>query len=159
MAISSLAEILVAAGAPGRGAPAPLRWLADWLPDAEHRILDNADLQRIDAYAGAAADLHALLPTVLPLARPLWYETAITAQHGTAMMMGYGAVPAGNEMDVGFACYAPARQRIIGPLGPARATATGLQRPAGIGEESWRELRTAAGIIIRALLLQLGAPR
>jgi hypothetical protein len=35
-----------------------------------------------------------MLAAVLPLARPVWFEAALAAQHGTAMIMGYGADPA-----------------------------------------------------------------
>ncbi|MCC6775661.1 MAG: hypothetical protein IT537_03335 [Hyphomicrobiales bacterium] len=157
--MTTLADILIEEGAPGRGAPAALCWMADWLPDAEQRVLGNADMERLAAYAGEATELHALLPSVLPLARPVWYESTLTAQHGTEMIMGYGAVPAPDGIDVGFACYAPAYQRIIGPLGPARVTRTNIYRASGLSEESWRELRAATGIIIRALLLGLGATR
>src|SRR5258708_39172213 len=97
----------------------PMRWLSDWLPDAEQRHCNKEDLSRSDAYAGGAAELHEMLAAVLPLARPVWFEAAVTAQHGTAMIMGYGAVPSRGGIDVGWACQAPAHGRIIGPLGPA----------------------------------------
>jgi len=79
---------------------------------------------------------------------------AVIAEHGTEMVLGCGAVlgPDGS-LDIGFASYAPALQRMIGPFGPARVTTTGMARPAGVTDEAWRELRTTAGIVIRALLL------
>ncbi len=155
----TLADIIIAAGAPESGAPASMRWLAEWLPDAERRQLTRGDLARMDAVVADPHDLHHLLATVLPLARPIWIEVEITAQHGTEMIMGYGAVPVTHDrIDVGWACLDPAHGRMLGPLGPAAMTATGMQRPADINDESWRELRVAAGIVIRALLLHLGTP-
>lgn len=160
-----LADILVAMGEPGRGASASVRWLADWLPDAEHRQLDRDDIARIDAYVGSDRALHDLLPAVLPLMRPVWFETA--AQHDSEMIMGYGAIQAccapsmgwrvADGIDIGWACYAPAGGGIIGLLGPAAVTATGMDRPADIADESWQMLRGAAGVVVRALLLRLGS--
>jgi hypothetical protein len=150
----TLADIIIDTGAPGRGAPAPLRWLADWLPDADRATLDAGDLARIDSYAGSADDLHALLAAVMPLARPVWFEAALTAQHGTQTILGYGGVPMDDRLDIGWACYAPAYGRMIGPLGPARVSASGMERPVGINDESWRELRSAAGVVLRAILLR-----
>jgi hypothetical protein len=159
-----LADILVAMGEPGRGASASLRWLADWLPNAERRQLDRDDIARIDAYMGGDRALHDLLPAVLPLMRPVWFETAITTQD--EMIVGYGAVQArctpsigwrvADGVDIGWACYAPACGGIIGLLGPAVVTATGMDRPADIADESWLMLRSAAGVVMRALLLGLG---
>ena len=149
----SLATILIDQGAPGRGAPEALRWMADWLPDADRRTLTTGDLARIDAYAGAARDLHDLLPALLPLARPVWYEAEVTAAGGTRMIMGYGAVPAADKLDIGWACWSPASRRILGPLGPVRLTTAGLDQPAGMSDASMREMQTAAGIVVRALLM------
>jgi hypothetical protein len=150
-----LSDILIDMGAPGNGASASLRWLADWLPDAECRQLSKEDIARIDAYAGGAGELHELLTTVLPLARPMWFESmAIT--HGIETIAGYGAVPMGDDrIEIGWTCYAPAHDRIVGPFGPAAVTTRGMERPADIADESWQELRSAAGVIIRALLLKL----
>jgi hypothetical protein len=150
----TLADIIIDLGAPGKGAPPGLRWLADWIPDAERLTLIRDDLARIDAYSGPAEELHSLLAAVLPLAKPIWCETTVTAQGGTEMIMGYGAVPAADGVDVGWACYAPAHSRMIGPLGPARVTATEMRRPSDISDESWHELRSAAGLVLRAILLR-----
>lgn len=153
----TLADIIIDMGAPGRGAPPPLRWLADWLPDAERVTLGSDELARIEAYRGSAVELHEMLAAVLPLARPVWYETTVTAAGGTVMIMGYGGTPmlgAGQAIDIGHAVYAPAYGRMIGPLGPARVTTTAMGRPEGITDESWRELRTAGGIVLRAILFR-----
>src|SRR5258707_13852918 len=71
----------------------PMRWLSDWLPDAGQRQLNKEDLSRIAAYAGGAAELHEMLAAVLPLARPVWFEAAVSAHRGTAVILGYGAGP------------------------------------------------------------------
>lgn len=150
----TLAEILIDLGAPGKGAPAPLRWLSDWLPDADRVMLDRADMARLEAYRGSGEDLHALLSSVLPLVRPVWWEATVTAAGGTEITMGYGAVPVGDDaMDVGWASYAPEYGRVLGPLGPARVSAAGIAHPAGMSDESWRALDGAAAIVMRALLL------
>ena len=152
--VQTVADIIIDMGAAGRGAPSSLRWLADWLPDADRRMLDENDLARINAYAGDANQLQELLGTIAPLTRPVWFEAAVIAEHGTEMVLGCGAVPGPNgSLDIGFASYAPARQRMIGPFGPARVTTTGMARPTGVTDEAWRELRATAGIVIRALLL------
>ena len=52
--VQTVADIIIDMGAAGRGAPSSLRWLADWLPDADRRMLDENDLARINAYAGDA---------------------------------------------------------------------------------------------------------
>ncbi len=157
-----LADVLIDLGAPGRKAPAPLQWLAMWLPDADRRHLSKDDLARIDAYAGEATDLHQLLPAILPLKRPVWFETSVTAQHGTAMILGYGAVPAPTGISIGWTCLGPGKSgsesRIIGPLGPVEVTPTEMHRPPGLSDFSWDTLRSAAGTIVRALLLNLGTP-
>lgn len=150
----TLADIIITEGAPGRGASPPTRWLSDWLPDAERATLGPAELARIDAYRGGGIELHEMLAAVLPLARPVWYEAAITASGGTEMIMGYGAVPMAHGIDIGWACYAPAAGRMIGPLGPACVNTTGMSRPADISDESWRELRSAAGVVLRAILFR-----
>ena len=152
--VQTVADIIIDMGKAGRGAPASVRWLADWLPDADRRTLDENDLARINAYAGDANQLQELLGTIAPLMRPVWFEAAVIAEHGTEMVLGCGAVPGPNgSLDIGFASYAPARQRMIGPFGPARVTTTGMARPTGVTDEAWRELRATAGIVIRALLL------
>lgn len=152
--MTAFADILIEQGAPGKGAPPPLRWLADWLPDAERVALSAGDLDRINAYRGAAAQLHELLPAVLPLVRPVWYEADVTAQHGTRITIGYGGVPAPGGIDIGWASYSPEHGRILGPLGPARVTATGMNRPSGLTDFSWRELQVAGGIVLRAILFR-----
>jgi hypothetical protein len=98
-----------------------------------------------------------MLAAVRPLARPVWFEAALAGKHGTAMIMGYGAVPAADGIAIGWACYAPAHGRIIGPLGPATVNPAGMERPPGTSDESWRELHSAAGIVLRALLLGMGS--
>lgn len=85
----------------------------------------------------------------------MWYEASVTAQHGTEMVMGYGASPAPDGIDIDWACYAPAHRRILGPIGPVRVTATGMIR-SDLNDESWREIRSAAGLVLRALLLGIG---
>lgn len=151
-----LDEVLMGQASRG-GAPPALDWMTRVLsltPIADRRTLAADDLTRIDHYQGTATELHELLAAVLPLAHAHWYEAPVTAQHGTAMVMGYLAVPADDGVDVGWCCYAPAHG-IIGPIGPVRVTATGMERPADLSAESWREIRSATGIILRALLLEL----
>src|SRR5260370_9606982 len=100
-------------------------------------------------------ELDELLMTVLPLARPIWFESTVTT-HGIKTIAGYGVVPMGDDrIEICWACYAPDHDRIVGPLGPAAVTTRGMERPADIADESWQELRGAAGFIIRALLLKL----
>lgn len=55
-----------------------------------------------------------------------------------------------------FACLGPGT--ILGPLGPAVVTAVEMLRPPACTDEAWRELRAATGIVLRALLLDLGDP-
>jgi hypothetical protein len=144
---------LLIAEASRPGASASLVWLAEIARGVTPRVLTAAHHQRIDAYAGGADDLHTLLPAVLPLAAPVWYETTVTAQHGTEMTFAYVAAPAADGLDVGWACYTPVHQRILGPLGPVRVTATEMTRPPGLSDESWRTLRSATGTVLRALLI------
>lgn len=74
-----------------------------------------------DATGGLRA--HGLLPAILPIAAPVWYEATVTAERGTRMSLGYGATQSGP--DVG-------------------------------DDDIGRELRSAAGIVVRALLLGCG---
>src|SRR5258708_34687495 len=97
----------------------PMRWLSDWLPDAEQRQLNKEDLSRIDAYAGGAAELHEMLAAVLPLARPVWFEAAVTAPHGPPRVFGHGAVPPPGGVDVRLGCHPPGPGRHLGPPRPA----------------------------------------
>lgn len=130
--------------------------LADALdlpPDTVRRVLTAEDLARIDSYAGGARELHELLPAVLPLPVAHWYESTVTAQHGTVMTLGYLAEPHAEGILVSFACESG--HRLIGPVGPALVRATGMDRPAGVSDDMWRELRVTAGLIIRALLLRI----
>jgi hypothetical protein len=132
----------------------------EWIREAERRVLSREALARIDAYQGSGAELHELLPAVLPLPRPIWYEAEVTAQHGTRTVLGYGVRPAGDDaIEVVYEAHAPAYDRTIGPIGPVRVTAAGMDPPDGCSEAEWRELRAAAGIVIRALLLGLGEVR
>jgi hypothetical protein len=151
----SVADMLVSMGAPDRTAPPAVRWLAGWLPNAEHRLLDREDLERIDAY-DTTRDPHDLLASVLPLTRPVWFEATLVPDSGTLVTAGYGAVPASEGLDIGWTCYAPAYRRMIGPLGPAHVATIGMQRPDGVSDEVWYELTQAAGVVMRALLLGLG---
>lgn len=138
----TLADELLAAGR-----------LTEWLPHASRYVLSKADLQRMDSYAGDGHALHEMLPAVLPLPGPVWYEATVTAQHGTTMMLGYGATPAGpGQIDVWWACLGPGR--LAGPLGPLRMDS---QSVALVSEgEPGRILQAAAGIVVRALLMRLG---
>lgn len=43
----------------------------------------------------------------------------------------------------------------LGPLGPVRITPTEIRRPPHYSDESWREVRSATGVLLRALLLRL----
>lgn len=130
--------------------------LADALdlpPDTVRRVLTAEDLARIDAYAGGGVELHELLPAVLPLPVAHWYETTVTAQRGTVMTLGYLAEPHPDGILVSFTCSSD--HGLIGPVGPALVHATGMDRPADVSDDMWRELRASAGIIMRALLLRL----
>ena len=70
---------------------------------------------------------------------------------GTVITLGYLAAPADDAIDV---YYVGTDQRtIFGPMGPARVTATGMTPPPGVSERAWRELRGAASIVIRALMM------
>lgn len=151
----SVADMLVSMGAPGRNAVPAVQWLAGWLPSAEQRLLDRDDLERIDAYDPALAP-HELLASVPPRARPVWFEATVIVESGTLVTAGYGAVPASDGLDIGWTSYAPAFRRMIGPLGPARVAATGMQRRDDVNDDVWYELTQAAGVVMRALLLRLG---
>lgn len=152
-----LAAIVQHAAAHSAPVPAPLAWMAATLPDARRRRLGVADLARIDSYQGGGTDLHAFVAALAPLARAAWYETTVTAQHGTVMHLGYLAVPAGaSALDVGWVCYAPAFQRLLGPVGPSHVTASDMTRPADCTDFAYRELRAAVGITLRAMLLGCG---
>lgn len=133
-----------------------LTWMATYLPDAERRLLSPDDLARMDAYRGGAGDLHDLLPAVTPFDRARWWETALVAQHGTPMTLGYLAVPAPQGIAVGWAACGPGT--LLGPVGPSIVTATQMSRPNDCPDAHWRELRAAVGIVLRALLLDLGVP-
>lgn len=134
-------------------AAAPIR---SWLHSARRVTLTAADLARIDSYGSAdGATLQAQLPLVLPLEAPVWYETEVTAAGGSQMLMGYGATPAApGEIAVWFAARARGGDKIIGPLGPLRLDSHAID--ADVDGPGARELRAAAGIVIRALLLGLG---
>jgi hypothetical protein len=129
-----------------------------WLLAARRYALTAADLARIDLYGSTdGATLHAQLPLVLPLEAPIWYEVQVVAAGGTAMVLGYGATPGGpGEIGIWFAATAISTGRVVGPLGPLRLDATAIDSVADIDAPSVRELRAAAGIVIRALLLGLG---
>lgn len=131
-------------------------WMHEHLPGALRYRLSSEDLARIDAFRGEPLDLHELLPALLPRDCASWYETRLVAQRGTEMFLGYFAVPRTDAIDIGFVSYAPAHGRMIGPLGPARVTASEMVPPEGCSSEAWRELRAAAGIVLRAMMLGCG---
>lgn len=135
---------------------APIR---SWLHAARRVTLTAADLARIDSYGSSdGATLHAELALVLPLDAPVWYEAEVTAAGGSQMLLGYGATPAGpGEIAVWFAAHARGADRIVGPLGPLRLDSRSIDTTADAYSANVRELRSAAGIVIRALLLGLGA--
>lgn len=149
---ASLADMLLSDASPQTAA------IRAWLPRATRHTLTAADLARIDSYGSQdGATLHAQLPLVLPLDRPVWYEAEVVAQHGTTMLLGHGATPAGpGELAVWMAAHARGSGRILGPLGPLRLDAREIDPSVDIADASIRELRAAAGIVIRALLLGLG---
>ncbi len=154
--MNHLANVLLRQAHEGVAIPPALKWLAFWLPDADRRILTPNDQARLDAYGGSADDLHGVLATLPALRRPIWCEAPIKDQGGAAMTMGYGAVAADDGLDIGWTCYAPEQQRMLGPFGPARVRESGLSRPEGLGDDVWRSLRYAAGIVLRVLLLDAG---
>lgn len=119
------------------------------------RTLTADDLARIDSYVGGASELHELLAAIEPLRETVTFVARIRARGGTHTELRYSAAPAPDGIDVTFEGRAPdlGDSARIGPLGPARVTARGMDRPAGISDEAWRELRAAAGIVIRALLM------
>lgn len=122
--------------------------------DTTRRVLTAEDLARIDAYHGGSRDLHELLPAVLPLAHPHWYETTVTARLGTVMTLGYLAEPDEAGIRVSLA-VARAGDSMLLRYGPVLVTPTGMHWPGDADAHKWRELRAAAGIIIRALLFGL----
>ena len=149
---------LLAAAARQPDAPPHVKALAAWLPRATQRELTADDLRRIDAYVGGGHELHALLPAVLPLAAPVWYESRLTAQHGTPMVMGYGATPAApGELDIWFAGGAVGSDRVLVPRGPLRLDSVSIDPRAAADDPGVRELRAAAGIVLRALMLGCGS--
>ncbi len=154
--MNHLANLLLRQAHERPAIPPALKWLAFWLPDAERRILTPEDHAQLDTYGGSADDLHGTLATLPALRRPVWCEAAVTDAGGAVMTMGYGAVAAGDGFDVGWTCYAPEQRRMFGPFGPARVRESGVYRPEGLGEEAWRSLRYAAGIMLRVLLLDAG---
>lgn len=119
------------------------------------RLLTSDDLARIDAYAGGGEELHELLAAISPLREPVTYVAHVRAQRGTHTELRYSAAPAPDGIDVTFEGRAPdlGDAARIGPLGPARVTCSGMDRPPDITDEQWRELRAAVGIVLRALLL------
>lgn len=131
---------------------------AVWLSSARLMTLSADDLARIDGYAGTGTALHEMLPAVLPLARPVWYEAQVVAQRGTPMRLGYGATQAGpGEIDVWFAAGCDPMTRIV-VLGPLRIDSQCIDPAADASDPSVRELRVAAGIVLRAMLMGLGNP-
>lgn len=132
-----------------RLAPADLtpatRWMIDALAAAEPRVL-RPEISR----ASTPSALHTWLPSVLPLRQAIWYETRVVAR-GRDIQMGYLAVGTPVGLEVGYAARVPAQQRIIGPMGPAIVTRTGMERPSAMRDAEWRELRSAMGIVLRAL--------
>lgn len=117
-----------------------------------HR-LTSEDLARIDSYHGEGIDLHGLLGALTP--RTCWYETVVTAQHGTVIHLGYLAAVSTEGAHVGFVGFAPSHGRLFGPTGPSWVTSTEMSRP-DCTDEQWRELRAGVGIALRAMLLGCG---
>lgn len=126
----------------------------DLSPDTTRRVLTSEDLARIEGYVGPAGDLHALLPAVLPLLRPCWYEVTVTAQRGTVITLGYLAEPHADGIAISLAASA-AGYDWIKRLDPVVVTASGMHQPVGMPQEDWREIRAAAGIVLRAILMRL----
>jgi hypothetical protein len=125
-----------------------LRWFAGWLPDADKYVVSERALARIAAWH-ATDEPRELLAGLPPLQKPVWYETASPVR---GLVRGYGALPAADGgIDVGCASFSAVLNGMNPPLGPARVTAAGLQRPDHMGDKSWRELRSAAGVVLRAL--------
>jgi hypothetical protein len=149
----TLAELIMELGARGNGGSTAMRWLAGWLPDAQRQSLGGDDLARIDAVQASTQELRDLLPAVLPLAQPLWLEAATIVGGRTDLVVGYGALPVRDGIDIGFACWAPARQRLLGPLGPARTTIDGTVEPDPLSAYARSELEVAASIVVRAMLI------
>lgn len=152
-----LAELLMDLAAAQPSVQA-LQQIAVWLPSATRRVLSADDLAQIDVYTGSGEALHEMLHAVLPLDRPVWYEANVIAQHGTHMVMGYGATPAGpGQLDIWCAVGAVGASRVIGPLGPLRIDSQSIDVAADASSPDVRELRAAAGIVLRALMMKLGS--
>jgi hypothetical protein len=147
----TLAELLLASPEPSAAA------IREWLPTAAWRALTAQDLDRIDSYGSTdGRALHASLPLLLPLERSVWYEADVVAKGGSTMVLGYGAAPAGrHELGVWFAAHKRGTATVIGPLGPMRIDAHSIDTTVDVATPGARELRAAAGIVIRALLLGL----
>jgi len=146
-----------------QGAPEPLQRLARVLADARLVRLTTDELRRINSDAGDGQELHELLPGVLPLPRATWYEAAITAPDGTNTILGYLAEPDQAGIQISYLGYSRDREEIIGPIGPALATELTLRMPPAFAtsatDHGWgHQLRTATGIVLRALLLRVGEP-
>jgi hypothetical protein len=133
-----------------------LQAIAQWLPHANKHLLSAEGVSRIDSHVGDGKTLHELLPTVLPLTAPVWYEIEVTAQKGTAMILGYGATPAGQDgIEVWFAATtANTQERIIGPIGPIYMDSRQLNTSANAAVD--QTMQSAAGTIARALMLGIG---
>lgn len=133
--------------------------IAQWLPLAKKHLLSGEDVRRIESYVGDGKSLHDLLPAVMPLSAPMWYEIEITAQKGTPMILGYGAAPAGQGgIDVWFAATtAHPQERIAGPLGPMYMDCDGVRLKTPSNDEVDKTLLAAAGgTVVRALMLGIG---
>jgi hypothetical protein len=150
---ATLADLIVDFGASGSPVPRALRWMAEWLPRAERRALAGDDLQRIDAVHMSVRDLFGFLPAVLPLARPVWFEAVTRVGGKVQSVVGYAAVPALDGIDVGLAWWSPSRQRLVGPFGPMRTTPGGTAEMPSVSAVAREELKVAAGVVVRALLL------
>lgn len=118
--------------------------------------LSSADLARIDAYRGGAGELHELLAALPPLAARREWAADIVAARGTRMRLVYVAEPHPDGIVVSWAASAAGSDRVVVCTRPALVTARGMDRPDTITDAEWRETRTAAGIVIRALLLGIG---
>jgi hypothetical protein len=152
--MTSLTDMLTELATTAPTIPTSVAWLAERLPRARIKNLSAADLARIDSYYGGGGDLHDLLPAIAWPAEIVWYEADVVAQGGTAMTLGYMGAPAPDAaLDLAWTAWSPANGQLIRPLGPVRITAGGMDRPAGTSDSAWREMRAAAGILIRALML------
>jgi hypothetical protein len=131
--------------------------LAAPLRQARRVTLDAAALARIDAYTGQGRDLHDMVPAIIPLAGPVWFEAAVTAERGTRMQLGYLAEPDGDAA-IAVTSYvgASGANRVVGPL-RAVATAKGLTIDPALSAEMAHEASVGAGVAIRALLMGIGS--